>query len=59
MEPMTIREILEAVNGSLLGDFGDLNRQVVRVEVIHLPVPEQVRHAVLQRLGVLLFQVRA
>ena len=32
MEPMTIREILEAVNGSLLGDFGDLNRQVVRVE---------------------------
>ena len=32
MEPMTIREILEAVNGSLLGDFGDLNRQVDRVE---------------------------
>ena len=32
MEPMTIREILEAVHGSLLGDFGDLNRQVDRVE---------------------------
>ena len=32
MEPMTIREILEAVGGSLLGDFGDLNRTVSRVE---------------------------
>ena len=32
MEPMTIREILEAVRGTLLGDFGDLNRQVDRVE---------------------------
>ena len=32
MEPMTIREILEAVHGSLLGEFGDLNRTVARVE---------------------------
>ena len=32
MEPMTIREIMEAVGGSLLGDFGDLNRTVGRVE---------------------------
>ena len=32
MEPMTIREILEAVHGSLLGEFGDLNRTVGRVE---------------------------
>ena len=32
MEPMTIREILDAVDGSLLGDFGDLNRTVSRVE---------------------------
>ena len=32
MEPMTIREIMEAVGGSLLGEFGDLNRAVSRVE---------------------------
>ena len=32
MEPMTIREIMEAVGGSLLGEFGDLNRTVSRVE---------------------------
>lgn len=32
MEPMTIGEIMEAVGGSLLGDFGDLNRAVSRVE---------------------------
>ena len=32
MEPMSIREILEAVNGRLLGEFGDLNRMVSRVE---------------------------
>ncbi len=32
MEPMTIREILQAVNGRMLGEFGDLNREVCRVE---------------------------
>ena len=32
MEPMTIGEILEAVHGSLLGEFGDLKRTVGRVE---------------------------
>ena len=32
MEPMTIREILEAVGGRLLGEFGDVNRTVSRVE---------------------------
>ena len=32
MEPMTIGEILEAVHGSLLGEFGDLKRTVSRVE---------------------------
>ena len=32
MEPMTIREILDAVGGKLLGEFGDLNRTVARVE---------------------------
>lgn len=32
MEPMTIREILEAVDGKLLGEFGDLERKVERVE---------------------------
>ena len=32
MEPMTIRELLEAVNGRLLGEFNDVNRTVSRVE---------------------------
>ena len=32
MEPMTIREIIQAVNGQLLGEFGDLNREVSLVE---------------------------
>ena len=32
MEPMTIREILDAVGGRLLGEFGDVNRTVSRVE---------------------------
>ena len=32
MEPMTIREITQAVNGQLLGEFGDLNREVSLVE---------------------------
>ena len=32
MEPMTIREILDAVGGKLLGEFGDINRTVSRVE---------------------------
>ena len=32
MEPMTIREILQAVDGRMLGEFGDLNREVSRVE---------------------------
>ena len=32
MEPMSIREILAAVDGSLLGEFGDLERTVARVE---------------------------
>jgi len=32
MEPMTIREILQAVNGRMLGEFGDLNRELSRVE---------------------------
>ncbi len=32
MEPLTIREIVQAVDGRLLGDFGDLNREVGRVE---------------------------
>lgn len=32
MEPMTIREINQAVNGQLLGEFGDLNREVSLVE---------------------------
>ena len=32
MEPMTIREMMEAVGGSLLGEFGDLNRVIGRVE---------------------------
>ena len=26
MEPMTIREIMDAVGGKLLGEFGDINR---------------------------------
>lgn len=32
MEPMTIREIMDAVGGKLLGEFGDINRMVGRVE---------------------------
>ena len=32
MEAMTIRELLEAVNGRLLGEFNDINRTVSRVE---------------------------
>jgi len=32
MEPMTIREIMDAVGGKLLGEFGDINRTVGRVE---------------------------
>ena len=32
MEPMTIQEILDAVGGKLLGEFGDVNRGVSRVE---------------------------
>ena len=32
MEPMTIREILDAVGGSLLGDFSDVDKTVARVE---------------------------
>ena len=32
MEAMTIRELLEAVNGRLLGEFNDINRPVSRVE---------------------------
>ena len=32
MEPMTIREIMDADGGKLLGEFGDINRMVGRVE---------------------------
>ena len=32
MEALTIREILEAVNGRLLGDFNDLDAAVTKVE---------------------------
>ncbi len=32
MEPMTIRELLGAVDGRLLGEFNDVNRTVSRVE---------------------------
>ena len=32
MEPMSIREIMDAVGGRLLGEFGDINRMVSRVE---------------------------
>ena len=32
MEPMTIREIMDAVGGKLLGEFGYINRMVGRVE---------------------------
>ncbi len=32
MEPMTIREIIQAVGGRLLGEFGDVERTVSRVE---------------------------
>ena len=32
MEPMTVREILEAVGGALLGEGVDLDAQVTRVE---------------------------
>ena len=32
MEALTIREILEAVNGRLLGDFDDLDKTVSVVE---------------------------
>ena len=32
MEPMTIQEIMQAVNGRLLGDFSDMEREITRVE---------------------------
>ena len=32
MEPITLREILEAVEGKLLGDFSDLEQTVTLVE---------------------------
>lgn len=32
MEPMTIQEIIEAVGGTLLGDWGDLGQEITRVE---------------------------
>ena len=32
MEPMTVREIMQAVDGQMLGEFGDLNREIGRVE---------------------------
>ena len=34
MEPMTIREIMDAVGGKLLGEFGDINRMVGRVAAL-------------------------
>ena len=32
MEPMTIREMMQAVGGRMLGDFGDIDRKIGRVE---------------------------
>lgn len=32
MEPMTIREIMEAVNGRMLGEFSDLEREIIRID---------------------------
>ena len=42
MEALTIREILEAVHGRLLGDFSDLDASVTRVETDSaVPAPER------------------
>ena len=36
MEPMTIREIMDAVGGKLLGEFGDINRMGIRIKRFNL-----------------------
>ena len=56
MEPMTIREILQAVDGRMLGEFGDLNREVSRVETDsrNEKIGYKIREAQLQKIPYML-----
>ena len=39
MEALTLRQLLEAVNGTLLGDFADLEAQAVQVSTDSRNIP--------------------